>query len=1027
MRPIIRFCLARLQADTVGSDQQISGSPASISRGISSPFAVMEPTAEQSTSPEKKVCELFDAYIFRQEFLNDPYMKVVNLKGNYAISVWDLLHHSSPEKFTGTNDSPAEWIWIHLPAVNELVRRMKKNNVIHNAISLPQIEEFITKSFTNASGVQVAPQQFNRRAADIKAQRLEQTSQDATSGEASSDQGLKEPAAPVRGESTSTKSDTEEHDAKYKSSGLHVKSKEPVTKGQIASQESIQEQLSGTEMFALAFPYLDSQSDLVKSERPEELRRHYGAFEGYPTNSLDNSEDRLAEVIFSRTLDQCFFSSTHVTTNLDSDQVVYNYLNELSEKWRKIQKRKTKTQNDPMPLTLLPSEQEIELRYNKMDEGNRLITSPLRLWKIGHVVISAFPDHEHEMLPNSEIQGLICRSIWESCPIRAMDLVLDLVHIFVDFVDQPFKSGLGLSPLWIFERVIAEEAEKQVVRYNEFEKIMKQKYEDRSERNDSTSKANLLVNPAVARMPAGQDRLAGNQEEDNYVLEFEKYKDPTSLITEEAKSFKNVMDIRDELCMIESVVKEQEVAMTQLSNYLDIRGKPAKGLEVTLSVHESRGSGQSKAAGESGPNLQNLNQRMGDMNNRVQRWQSRISGLDKRASMIEKGRSSLEEAGDTRKLAADTVERAKQSDKQSALLFAFTVVTIWFTPLSFVTGFFAIPSKDFPQDSTQEDVDWKKWQIGVGLFVAFLLTLLFSGSVWAWYKRQAKDREAQQYTSKIDNRRDGDVNGQKLDKKAKRQPTGQASSSSLVLNETPSKPAPLSQPSSPDQIPQKQRRSWDWPLRSREAAGDSLARGRSEKAVVSSDAMGSQSKHCGREKGVFWNMKDSFNRDENRGSVEEHQDVSGKLIIQKESRLLSGHRDHVFSMAFSSDGQYLASGGDEGRILVWDLGGDADDTLDVTELYDAVRVRVRVRGLVFSPNDSYFLFTILRARVLDDAAVLETMPPYWSRHGVRECDNQVWITRDNENLVFLLPQQYRPSDDELCTALVHAPEGSHWV
>ncbi|KAI1736992.1 hypothetical protein F4680DRAFT_429851 [Xylaria scruposa] len=836
----------------------------------------MEPTAEQSTSPEKTVCELFDAYIFRQEFLNDPYKKVLDLKGSYGISVWNLLNDSSSKTFSGANDIPPEWIWINLPAVNkkwilELVRRMKENNAIHNAISLPQIEEFIEKSFTNASGIRVAPQ-FNQRAADIKAQRLKQTSQDATLGEAGSDQGLKETAAPVGGESTSIKPDTQDDDAKDMSSSLDAKSKEPATKGQIASQKSIQEQFSGTEMFALALPYLDSQSGLVKSTRVEQLRQHYGAFEGRPTRILDNSEDRLADVIFSRTLDQCFFSSTHVTVNLDSDQVVYNYLNELAEKWRNIQKKKKdETQNDPTPLTLLTPEQEIELMRNKMDEGKRLITSPLRLWKIGHVVISAFPDQEHEMLNHSEIQGLICRSIWESCPISAMDLVLDLVHIFVDFVDRPFNSGLSLSPLWIFERVIAEEAEKQVIRYKEFEKIMKQKHKDKSERNDNTSEANLLVTPPVVQMPAGQDRLA---EEGDHVLETEKQKDSMSLITEEAESFKNVMDIRDELGMIDSVVKEQEVAMTQFSNYLDIRGKPAKGSEVTPPASESRGSGQSKAAGESGPDLQNLNQRMGDIVKRVQRRQSRIAGLDKRTSMIEKGlnhlldiklkRSSLEEAADTNEvaklskdiegrthsvlqatnsvvtnthdLARKSDERAKQSDKQSALIFAFTVVTIWFTPLSFVTGFFAIPSKDFPQDSTQEDVDWKQWQIGVGLFVAFLLTLLFSASVWAWYKRQDRDRKAKQGAPKIENQRDGNDNGQVPDEKAKKEPTGQASASYL-LNETPTKPTPPSQPPSPDQTPQKQRRSWDWLLRSREAARDSLAHGRGEGVVVSSDAM----------------------------------------------------------------------------------------------------------------------------------------------------------------------------------------------
>ncbi|KAI0186797.1 WD40-repeat-containing domain protein [Xylaria flabelliformis] len=259
-----------------------------------------------------------------------------------------------------------------------------------------------------------------------------------------------------------------------------------------------------------------------------------------------------------------------------------------------------------------------------------------------------------------------------------------------------------------------------------------------------------------------------------------------------------------------------------------------------------------------------------------------------------------------------------------------------------------------------------------------------------------------------------------------------------------------------------------------------------------------------------WNIKDSLNRDENRGLVEENQDVSGELIIQKESRLLSGHQDYVFSVAFSSDGRYLASGGDEGRILIWDLRGDVDDQqntlrkkdnedhcqeaenretpcaeLDVPELYDADADAIRVRSLVFSPNDSETLISTTATGTicvwkrgayiaerrqwewqctesftkndigwnqidrnplflhfdLDHPEILlseygalpvkatttsssrsyalasSTMPPYWSRYGLRERDDQVWITRDNENLVFL-PQQYRPSDRELCTALV---------
>ncbi|KAJ2997449.1 hypothetical protein NUW58_g648 [Xylaria curta] len=842
----------------------------------------MDPTAEQSTSQEETVCKLFHAYIFRQEFLNHPYEKVADINGNYATSVWDLLHPPWPERFNGTKNTPSEWIWVHLPAVNVCIRDPFWP-VIHNAISLLQVEEFVKKSFTNASGINVAPQQFDQRVANIKAQRVKKTAQDTAQGETSSDRGQKEPGASVGEDSSSVKQGTEEHDTKDVSSDSKGEADEPAMKSQSVPQQSIQEQFSETEMFSLALPYLDSRTDVVKSEKLEQLRQHYGAFEGYPTNFLDDSKLRSTEVIFSRTLDQCFFSSAHSTINLDSDQIVYNYLNELSEKWRKIQTKKTKTKNDPLPTTLLPSEQEIELRYHKTDQGRRLITSPLRLWKIGNVVISAFPDQEYSILPDSELQQLIYRLIWKSCPISAMDLVLDLVHIFIDFVDEPFNSGLGLSPLWIFERVIAEEAEKQVVRYKEFEKIMKQKYEDKSERNDDTPEADLLVTPAVVPNPAGPPPSSVHQDDNDHVLEVEKQNDPTSLIAQEAESFKNVMDLRDELGMIGSVIKEQEVAMAQFTTYLNSRGKPTKGLEAILLMNEPRGSGQLKEASETDPNLQNLNQKMGDIFNRVQRRQSRIAGLDKRTSMIEKAlnhlldiklkRSSLEEAGDTKNLAADTNkvaklskdiedrthsvlratnsvvtntndlaresdERAKQSAKQSALIFAFTVVTIWFTPLSFVTGFFAIPSGDFPQDSNQQDVDWKKWQIGVGLLVAFVVTLLFSGSVLVWYKIRAKDREAQQEDPKNDNRYDRGVSEQGPDEKVKRKSIGEANPSTSI-DGSPEKPSPLLQPPSPKPMPQDQRRSWDWPLRSKEPARDSLAQGRSGKSpvAISADAM----------------------------------------------------------------------------------------------------------------------------------------------------------------------------------------------
>ncbi|KAI0543896.1 WD40-repeat-containing domain protein [Xylaria curta] len=247
-----------------------------------------------------------------------------------------------------------------------------------------------------------------------------------------------------------------------------------------------------------------------------------------------------------------------------------------------------------------------------------------------------------------------------------------------------------------------------------------------------------------------------------------------------------------------------------------------------------------------------------------------------------------------------------------------------------------------------------------------------------------------------------------------------------------------------------------------------------------------------------WNIKNNLAGDENRESVEEDQNLSGKPIVQKESRILLGHWDYVVSVAFSSDGRYLASGADDGRILIWDLCGDADNNQQNTTLrkkddedYDEEadrenpcaelrRIDDAVRGLVFAPNDSETLISVTGTGTicvwkrgeqrgqwewqctksftkndigwnridknpqflhfdLDHPEILlseygalpvkttsssrpyalasSKTPPYWSRYGVRECGGQAWITRDNENLIFL-PEQYRPSDNEPCSVQV---------
>jgi WD40 repeat protein len=68
----------------------------------------------------------------------------------------------------------------------------------------------------------------------------------------------------------------------------------------------------------------------------------------------------------------------------------------------------------------------------------------------------------------------------------------------------------------------------------------------------------------------------------------------------------------------------------------------------------------------------------------------------------------------------------------------------------------------------------------------------------------------------------------------------------------------------------------------------------------------------------------------------------------KESRTLSGHSGHVFRLAFSRDGRYLASGSWDSTIKIWDLKALAQDP-------KAEPVTLRghagpIYGLTFSPD-----------------------------------------------------------------------------
>jgi len=75
------------------------------------------------------------------------------------------------------------------------------------------------------------------------------------------------------------------------------------------------------------------------------------------------------------------------------------------------------------------------------------------------------------------------------------------------------------------------------------------------------------------------------------------------------------------------------------------------------------------------------------------------------------------------KLLADKAEqRALEGEFQSSLLFIFTIVTIIFTPMSFIASLYAIPSAEFPQQDG--NTSWSITRISVGMVVSQAVIML---------------------------------------------------------------------------------------------------------------------------------------------------------------------------------------------------------------------------------------------------------------------------------------------------------------
>ncbi|KZL78682.1 ankyrin repeat protein, partial [Colletotrichum tofieldiae] len=167
-------------------------------------------------------------------------------------------------------------------------------------------------------------------------------------------------------------------------------------------------------------------------------------------------------------------------------------------------------------------------------ERNILMVNQMWIWKIdSETIVTAFPncrrDHGKDD-KNGNLSARISEAIRQDPPQSAGSLILLMMQCAIEFVDAPTNCGLGEDVLHIFNQSIASQAEKETVRYGNF---------------DAAQQKNAAILNAETR----NDR--------------DKDEDQMCDIGAEIMHLREVKDIKDELRMIERVFSDQRLVINR--------------------------------------------------------------------------------------------------------------------------------------------------------------------------------------------------------------------------------------------------------------------------------------------------------------------------------------------------------------------------------------------------------------------------------------------------------------------------------
>ncbi|RYC55422.1 hypothetical protein CHU98_g10785 [Xylaria longipes] len=303
-----------------------------------------------------------------------------------------------------------------------------------------------------------------------------------------------------------------------------------------------------------------------------------------------------------------------------------------------------------------------------------LMVNQIWLWKLdSNTLITAFPDRWHQG-QETDLLSHISQVIEGDLPSTVDSMVIQILHSAIGFMDTPNNAGLDGNLFDIFNEMIAHWANAETQCFNAFYKAQK----DRKEKGEPEAK----------------------KKDDDDICD----------ITKEVEILGEVKDIGDELKMIERVLQDQA---TVLAQYRTSRNDSLPQEEMNR--------------------LDTLDQDLDSRIYKVQRLARDAFAVETSLNHLldlKQKQANFNEARDTRKLANEADNRARAGEEQNQLLFVFTMITVVFTPLSFVTSFLAVPSQDFPQNDAAGGVSWRWWQVFAGSLVTEVIAFLGIALFW---------------------------------------------------------------------------------------------------------------------------------------------------------------------------------------------------------------------------------------------------------------------------------------------------------